>query len=142
MEKRSPRLLGLDYGSTRIGVAVSDPLGVTAQPLAAIRREGDRKDIEKIAALARELGVGTVVIGLPLLLDGTEGTQAAKARAFGEKVGARLALPVKTVDERLTTVQAERHLIQSGIRREKRKDLRDSLSAALILQCAMDATPR
>ncbi len=142
MEERHLRLLGLDYGSRRIGVAVSDPLGVTAQPLDAIRREGDRKDVEAIAALARELGVGAVVIGLPLLLDGTEGPQAARARAFGEKVGAGLGLPVRMFDERLTTVQAERHLIASGLRREKRKEIRDSLSAALLLQCAMGAGTR
>ncbi len=142
MEDGHLRLLGLDYGSRRIGVAVSDPLGVTAQPLKPIRREGDRRDVEAIAALARELGVDAVVIGLPLHLDGSEGPEAARTRAFGEKVGARLGLPVRMFDERLTTVQAERHLIASGLRREKRKEVRDSLSAALLLQCAMGAGNR
>jgi putative Holliday junction resolvase len=142
MEGIKGRVLALDFGSHRIGVAVSDPLGITAQQLPAIRREGDRKDIEAIAALAGEYGVETVLIGLPLLAGGTEGTQAAKARVFASKVHERLGLPVVTWDERFTTVQAERHLIEAGVRREKRKEVRDSLAAALLLQSALDARNR
>lgn len=132
------RLLGLDYGSHRIGTALSDPLGITAQPLPAIRRRGDNRDIEAIAVLVREFSVDGVVLGLPLLLDGTEGEQAKRARAFGEKIVDRLGIPVETWDERMTTVQAERHLIASGVRREKRKEVRDSLSAVILLQCLLD----
>lgn len=142
METIRGRVLALDFGSRRIGVAVSDPLGITAQQLSAIRREGDRKDIEAIAKLAVEYGVETVVIGLPMHSDGSEGTQAARARAFGEKVRDRLGVPVETWDERMTTAQAERHLIEAGVRREKRKEVRDSLAAALLLQCALDARNR
>jgi putative Holliday junction resolvase len=142
MDRIKGRVLALDFGSHRIGVAVSDPLGITAQQLSAIRRVGDRRDIEAIAAVAGEYGVETVLIGLPLLSGGTEGTQAAKARAFAAKVHDRLGLPVVTWDERFTTVQAERHLIESGVRREKRKEIRDSLAAALLLQSALDARNR
>jgi putative Holliday junction resolvase len=142
MEQIRGRVLALDFGSRRIGVAVSDPLGITAQQLPAIRREGDRKDIEAIAVMAKEYGVETVVIGLPLLPGGTEGTQAARARAFARKLHERLGLPVVPWDERFTTAQAERHLIEAGVRREKRKEVRDSLAAALLLQSALDARNR
>jgi len=133
------RVLGLDYGSRRIGAAVSDPLGLTAQPLPPIRREGDRKDIAVLARLAAEMGVTSVVLGLPLLLNGDEGPAAARARAFGERLSAETSLPVTMWDERLTSVQSERNLIASGVRRGDRKGLRDSLSAMLLLQSAMDA---
>lgn len=136
------RVLALDFGSRRIGVAVSDPLGITAQQLPAIRREGDRKDVDAIACVAGEYCVETVVIGLPLLPGGTEGTQASKVRQFALKVNERLGLPVIPWDERFTTAQAERHLIESGVRREKRREVRDSLAAALLLQSALDARNR
>jgi putative pre-16S rRNA nuclease len=137
-ERGRERLLGLDYGSHRIGTALSDPLGITAQPLQAIRRRGDNRDIEAIGEIVREFSVDRVVLGLPLMLDGTEGEQAKRARAFGEKIADRLRLPVETWDERMTTVQAERHLIASGVRREKRKEIRDSLSAVILLQSLLD----
>lgn len=136
------RVLGLDYGSRRIGVAVSDPLGITAQPLPALHREGDRKDIAGIARLVGGLGVDSVVLGLPLLLNGDEGPQAARARAFGDTLSAELSLPVTMWDERLTTAQSERHLIESGVRRERRKELRDSLSAMFLLQSFLDLRRR
>lgn len=131
-------MLGLDYGSHRIGAALSDPLGITAQPLPPIRRSGDKRDIEAIGQLVREFSVDGVVLGLPLMLDGTEGEQAKRARTFGEKIVDRLGVPVETWDERMTTVQAERHLIASGMRREKRKEVRDSLSAVILLQSLLD----
>jgi putative Holliday junction resolvase len=136
------RVLGLDYGSRRIGVAVSDPLGITAQPLPALHREGDRKDIARVARLVAGLGVDSVVLGLPLLLNGDEGPQAARARAFGEMLSAELSLPVTMWDERLTTAQSERHLIDSGVRRERRKEIRDSLSAMFLLQSFLDLRRR
>jgi len=136
------RILGLDYGSRRIGGAVSDPLGVTAQPLPPIRREGDRKDIAILARLVAEIGVTSVVLGLPLLLNGDEGPAAVRARAFGERLQAETALPVTMWDERLTSVQSERHLIASGVRREDRKGIRDSLSAMFLLQTALESRRR
>jgi len=138
VEKGKGRLLGLDYGSHRIGVAVSDPLGLIAQPLQAIRRRGDNRDIESIGALVREFSVEAVVLGLPLMLDGTEGVQAKRARDFGAKLGGAIGVAIEPWDERMTTVQAERHLIASGVRREKRKEIRDSLSAVLLLQSLLD----
>lgn len=142
MKRLTGRLLGLDYGSRRIGVAVSDPLGITAQHLEAIRREGDRKDIAGILETASRYGVEGIVVGLPLLPDGNEGEQARKARAFAEKIRDASGIPVEMWDERLTTVQAERHLIDSGVRRDKRKAVRDSLSAVLILQGVLDYRSR
>jgi putative Holliday junction resolvase len=136
------RVLGLDYGSRRIGVAVSDPLGLTVQPLPPIPREGDRKDIAVLARLAAELGVTSVVLGLPLLLNGDEGPAAGRARAFGERMQAETSLPVTMWDERLTSVQSERHLIASGVRRQDRKGIRDSLSAMFLLQSALDSRRR
>ena len=119
-------------------MAVSDPLGITAQPLPPIRRESDEKDIEAIAAAVRNYDVKGVVLGLPLHLDGGEGTQARKTIRFGDKIRERLGLPVDTWDERMTTAQAERHLVDSGVRREKRKEIRDSLAAVFILQSVLD----
>jgi len=136
------RILGLDYGSRRIGMAVSDPLGLTAQPLPPIPREGDRKDIAVLARLAAEKGVTSVVLGLPLLLNGDEGPAAVRARAFGERFQAETSLPVTMWDERLTSVQSERHLVASGVRREDRREIRDSLSAMFLLQTALDAQRR
>lgn len=138
MSEQTGRILGLDFGSHRIGAAVSDPLGITAQPLPAIPRKGDRRDMEAISDLIREYSVVTVLLGLPLTMSGEEGPQAKKARLFGEKIRERLGIPVETWDERLTTVQAERHLIATGTRRAKRKEVRDSLSAVFLLQCALD----
>jgi len=136
------RILGLDYGSRRIGMAVSDPLGLTVQPLPPIPREGDRKDIVVLARLASEMGVTSVVLGLPLLLNGDEGPAAIRARAFGERLQAETSLPVTMWDERLTSVQSERHLIASGVRRADRRGIRDSLSAMLLLQAALDSRRR
>jgi len=136
------RVLGLDYGSRRIGVAVSDPLGFTAQPLPPIIRSGDRKDIEEIGRLTAELEISSVVLGLPLLMNGEEGPTAARTRKFGALIDARLNIPVVMWDERLTTVQAERHLIESNLSRERRKELRDSLSAMFLLQSILDLRNR
>ena len=88
------RVLGLDYGSRRIGVAVSDPLGLTVQPLPPIRREGDKKDIDVLARLAAEMGMTSVVLSLPLLLNGDEEPAAVRARAFGERLRAKTSLPM------------------------------------------------
>jgi putative Holliday junction resolvase len=136
------RVLGLDYGSRRIGVAVSDPLGFTAQPLPPIIRSGDRKDIEDIGRLAAELEISSVVLGLPLLMNGEEGPTAVRTRKFGALIDASLNIPVVMWDERLTTVQAERHLVESNLRRERRKELRDSLSAMFLLQSILDLRNR
>ncbi|HEX7519021.1 MAG TPA: Holliday junction resolvase RuvX, partial [Candidatus Deferrimicrobium sp.] len=107
-----------------------------------IRRVGDKKDIAVLARLAAETGVTSVVLGLPLLLNGDEGPAAVRARAFGERLQGETSLPVTMWDERLTSVQSERHLIASGVRREDRKGIRDSLSAMFLLQSALDSRGR
>jgi putative Holliday junction resolvase len=136
------RILGLDYGSRRIGAAVSDPLGLTAQPLPPIVRLGDRKDIEEIGRRAADLEIVSVVLGLPLLMNGDEGPAAVRARKFAAQIESSLNLPVAMWDERLTTVQSERHLVESGLSRERRKELRDSLSAMFLLQSVLDLRNR
>ncbi len=138
MEHPGKRILAVDYGSRRIGLAVSDPLGITAQPLRAIERKGDRADLEAIGRVLREVDAGEVLLGLPISLDGTEGPAARKAREFGEKIRATLTVPVTPWDERMTTVQAERTLIEAGVRRARRREVRDSLSAVFLLQNALD----
>ena len=136
------KVIGLDYGSKRIGVAVSDSLGFTAQPLPSIIRSGDRRDIEELGRLAAELDITSVVLGLPLLMNGDEGPAAVRVREFGARIEENLNLPVTMWDERLTTVQAERHLVESNLRRERRKELRDSLAAMFLLQSALDLRNR
>jgi len=141
-EPPTERIFGLDYGSRRIGVAVSDSLGLTAQPLAPIIRSGDKKDIEELGRRAADLEITSIVLGLPLLMNGEEGPSAVRARKFGAQIEESLNLPVAMWDERLTTVQAERHLVESNLSRERRKELRDSLAAMFILQSALDLRNR
>jgi putative Holliday junction resolvase len=133
------RALGLDVGDARIGVAVSDPTGCIAQPIEVVQRVGPRKDLQRIARRARELGVAVVVVGLPLLPSGEEGEQAAKSREFAAGLARHLhGVRIETRDERLTTVEAERTMIAGGARRRRRKQAVDSVAAALILQGYLD----
>jgi putative Holliday junction resolvase len=134
--------MGVDLGEARIGVALSDPLGITAQPLEVIVHRGSRKDLQRVEALAREHAAHTVVVGLPLLLSGEDGEAATAAREFAQKLGLRLrGVRVELWDERLTTVQAERAMIAGNVRREKRKRRVDVMAAALILQSWLDSQP-
>ena len=135
------RVAGLDIGEKRIGVAVSDPLGITAQPVGVVERKSVRRDVEAIGALLAQYRVARVVAGLPLQMNGLEGTQAARVRAFGDAFAAGTGLEVSYQDERLTTVQSERLLVESGMRRDKRRTVIDKLAAVLILQAWMDAHP-
>ena len=102
------RILALDHGAARCGVAISDPTGTLATPLAAVERPDSRRGLAALAALAAERGVERVVVGLPLTLRGEEGDQAARARAFAARLDARVTVPVELFDERLTTRQAAR----------------------------------
>lgn len=133
------RLLGLDVGERRIGVALSDPLGLTAQRLTVISREALEQDLTAVATLASEHGVEAVVVGLPLMMDGHIGEQAQRVMEFVERLREHLACPVHVVDERLTTVQSERALLETDTSRRKRKQLIDQLAAQLILQFYLDA---
>ena len=134
------RVLGLDLGTRRIGVALSDPLGLTAQRLTVLECQGATKDLDAVCALVRQHAVTTVVVGLPLTMRGECGVEANKAKAFSETLRRRLGIPVTLVDERLTTVQGERTLRTMGASSRRRAELRDQVAAQLILQSYLDAT--
>jgi putative Holliday junction resolvase len=134
------RCLALDLGERRIGLALSDALGFTAQPLPPFVRVGPRKDLEALAAIVARHDVGRVVVGLPLLLSGEAGEAARGAREFAERLRARLpGVEVELWDERLSTAEAERAMIEGGARRRERQRSIDSVAAALILQGYLDA---
>jgi putative Holliday junction resolvase len=133
------RILGLDYGSKRIGVAVCDELGITAQGLATITRKNRRQDLEEIARFIKAYVVEKIVIGYPIKLDGTEGIQCEKINKFARLLEYTFSLPVIKWDETLTTKEAEEILIRSNMRREKRKSVVDKLAAVLILQGYLDS---
>lgn len=134
------RILALDVGMRRIGLAVSDELGITAQGLATLQRKNMREDLARLRALASELGVTRLLVGLPLHMAGGETRQAGYVREFAAKLESRLGLPVELWDERLTTVQAGRVLKESGISIEKRARAVDRLAAVLLLESYLDAT--
>jgi putative pre-16S rRNA nuclease len=124
------RTLALDYGERRIGVAISDAAGVIAQPLETI--EGNA--LERIAELVRSHDVEQIVVGLPLHMSGRAGPEAERARAFGERVRARAGVAVDYLDERWTSLEAERALDEAGVRRKKQRGKVDPIAAALLLR--------
>ena len=137
------RIMGLDYGSKTVGVAVSDPLLITAQGAEIIRRDSEnkiRKTLARIEALIEEKEVTKIVLGYPLNMNDTVGERARKTEEFKESLERRTGLEVVLWDERLTTVEAENAMIESGIRREDRKKYVDEIAAMLILQSYLDAT--
>jgi putative Holliday junction resolvase len=136
------RIMAIDVGSVTLGIAVSDPLGVTAQPITTLRRVGPRKDIDAIVALARRHEVTSFLVGLPLRLTGDEGEAAQSARRFAETLAERSALPVETWDERFTTVQAERSLLEGDLSRRRRREVINQVAAALLLQSYLDRQER
>ncbi len=139
------RILGLDYGSKTVGVAVSDELMLTAQSVETIVRKEEnklRKTLARIEEIAAEYGADTIVVGLPLNMDDTEGERAEAARRFGELVGKRTGLPVVYQDERLTTFAADEVLEESGVPKEKRKAVVDRIAACFILEDYMAGRPK
>jgi len=132
------RTLALDLGERRIGVAVSDPQGVIAQPLLVIERRGGAADLGRIGAIVSAQAVARVVVGYPLTLAGQAGTQARRVDRFIEQLRRALAVEVVAADERLTTAAAERSLLEGGVRRGRRRQVRDAVAAALILQGYLD----
>ena len=132
------RTLALDVGSKRIGIAVSDPLGITAQGLPTLQRQNKRRDLEALGQLVDAYQVREVVIGLPLRLSGAEGTQSEKMRRFADELHTHLGLPVHLWDERWTSTQANRLLRETEISIEKRAQAVDRMAAILILQSWMD----
>jgi putative Holliday junction resolvase len=132
------RLLGIDVGTRRVGVALSDPTGTIAQAIAVIPRRSWTQVLGAIADLARLHQVEAVVVGLPLLMAGGEGEAAAEARRFAARLREVVAVPVSLEDERLSTAEAERRLVEADVRRKDRRARRDALAAALILQKVLD----
>ena len=133
------RILGLDVGERRIGVALSDPLGLTAQRLTVLTRQNATADLEAIRGFVEQHGVGIIVVGLPLTMRGERGVQARRIEAFVQRLRHRVPVPVQYIDERLTTVQGERALIDMGSSRRRRKQLIDQVAAQLILQQFLDS---
>ena len=136
------RIMGLDYGSKTVGVAMSDPLGITAQAVETIWRKDEnklRKTCARIEELINEYEVERIVLGLPKHMNNDLGERAQKALAFGEMVKRRTGLEVVMWDERLTTVEAERSLIENNVRRENRKQYIDKIAAVFILQGYLDS---
>ena len=136
------RVLGIDHGERRIGAALSDALGITASPLTVIEHTSDEGDAEAVAALARERDVDAVVVGVPISLDGSIGPQAKRAAYFARLLSARLDMPVEMIDERLSTREAERKLMEGGRRRSRRREGVDAAAAAVLLQAYLDSMPR
>ena len=136
------RILGLDYGSKTVGVAVSDPLGLTAQKVETIWRKQEnklRRTLARIEELIAEYEVEKIVLGFPKNMNNTVGERAEKALEFGEMLKKRTGLEVILWDERLTTVEADRTLIEAGVRRENRKQYLDGIAAVFILQGYLDS---
>lgn len=132
------KIIALDVGTVRIGIATSDIMEIIASAYESYRRKNTDADAKYIAQLVTNLDAGLVVIGLPLKMDGTEGQSVEMAREFGDELAKLISVPICYQDERLSTVTAQKILIESGMRREKRKDKVDSLAATIILQTYLD----
>ena len=135
------RILALDHGTVRIGVALSDELKMIATPLEFIPAEPAADVLTRLQNLVREKQVVTIIIGMPRNMDGSFGPAAEKVRAFIAALKEVIAIPIKTWDERLTSTQANKLLIAGGVRREKRKEKVDGMAAAILLQSYLDASP-
>jgi len=132
------RILSLDFGEKRIGVAVSDALNIIAQSVGTIERKGIKNDLKKIRDLVREYDAARLIVGLPLNMDGTEGKSANRAVDFVNELKKEINIRVEMVDERLTTAQGERIFLEADLSRKKRKKNIDKIAAQLILQNYLD----
>ena len=133
------RIMGLDYGERRIGVAMSDLFGWTAQGLEVIDRKATADPVARISELIQEHEVGSIVVGLPKNMNGTIGPSGENCIAFAETLKQTLDLPVRMWDERLTTVSAEKTLLEADVSRRKRKQVIDKMAAAILLQSYLDS---
>ena len=133
------RILGIDYGSKRLGLSLSDQDEILASPLPVRTRTTIKEDLDFLAQLVREKEVAKIVLGLPLNMNGSQGEMARAVQEFADELRRACAVPVILFDERLTTSEAERVLIEADISRKKRKNLRDGLAAVLILQGYLDS---
>ena len=139
---REARLLGLDVGTKTVGLALSDVSRSIATPYDTIRRTKFTEDAKTIAAIVEQQGVGALVIGLPINLDGSEGPRAQSTRAFARNLAVHVSAPMIFWDERLSTAAVERHLIEADVSRKRRAELVDRMAAAYILQGALDRLRR
>ena len=128
------RILSIDFGSVRLGLAISDPLGFTAQGLETLRVTSKQKTLDTLVKLCKEHGVGEIVVGLPVNMNGTLGPKAAEILEWIKRLEQAAGVPVKTWDERLTSREAGRLMIEEGLSRQKQRDHSDRLAATLILQ--------
>lgn len=136
------RIMALDVGTKRIGVAVSDELSITAQGLETIERKGLPYDLDTIRDLAKERLISEIVVGLPLNMNGTHSAKTKEVVEFMDSLAKAVDMPVKMWDERLTSLEAERRMLEADISRAKRKRLSDKLAAQIILQSYLDAKKR
>jgi putative Holliday junction resolvase len=132
------RIMGFDVGSRTIGVAISDESGMIAQGLKTIRRKSREEDLEEIATIITQFNIGKIVVGLPINMDGTIGKQAEMIFQWIKTLKEKFSLPVETWDERLSTVEASKVLLEADLSRKKRKKVIDKLAAVLILQGYLD----
>ncbi|MBI1840588.1 MAG: Holliday junction resolvase RuvX [Verrucomicrobia bacterium] len=132
------RILALDHGAVRIGVAVSDELKIIAQPLEFIPAEDTTAALKRLLEILRDKEVELILVGMPRNMDGSYGPAAEKVRAFVREIQAITSVGVRTWDERLTSTQANRVLVDAGVRREKRKEKVDAMAAAVLLQSFLD----
>jgi len=133
------RILGIDFGEKRIGLAVSDPLGITAQGLETLKHENKRQVLQALSDICRENEVGEIVIGLPINMDGSQGPKAREIFGFVAELEKNLGVPVKPWDERLSSRQAGRLMIEQGLSRQKQRQHSDRLAATLILQSYLES---
>lgn len=133
------RILGIDYGTRRVGVAISDPLGMLATPLSVETVRSMQEAITVVCRIARERQVVKIVVGMPINMDGTSGAMAQEAAKFVELLGTASGLKIEITDERLSTSLVERVLLDADLSRERRKEVRDKLAAQVILQGYLDA---
>jgi putative pre-16S rRNA nuclease len=132
------RVLAIDPGSKRVGIAISDPTGTIAQPLATIDAEPPETLASRLSDIAAQKEAKRIIVGLPRRMDGSHGPEAKAARELADSLRKASGLPVELVDERLTTVAAERSLIAGGVRRDKRRATVDRVAAAILLQSHLD----
>lgn len=133
------RILGIDFGTKRIGLALSDPLGFTAQGLETLAVQSKQKTLEHLSSLCKELGVDEVVVGLPVNMNGTLGPKAHETMIWVEKLRTVLKIPVETWDERLTSREADRLMVEVGLSRKRQKQESDRLAATIILQSYLES---
>ncbi len=132
------RIVGLDVGEKRIGVALSDELAIAAHPFTVVVRDGLEKDLRKIGEIVQEYSAAGIVVGLPLNMNGTIGESAKRVLSFIDSLKKKLPVSVEAWDERLTTVSSEKVLLEADLSRKKRKKVIDKVAAALLLQCYLD----